>query len=64
MTTAAFLRPPGSYDWVSKNPRYLTAQAEFDTEELQVVEFGQGGILSPTDFGRLFHRVVMGQSDA
>lgn len=60
----SFLTAPGSYDWVSKNPRYLTAQAEFDTEELQVVEFGQGGILSPTDFGRLFHRVVMGQSDA
>lgn len=53
-----FMTDEANYGWVEANPRYVSAQAEFDTEELKRVTF-QKGVLTVTPFGRRFHEVAV-----
>lgn len=53
-----YLTASGKYDWADTNPRVVELRASEDTDEFKRVDI-EKGILSVTEFGRAFYRVVM-----
>ncbi|APE18264.1 hypothetical protein BOH72_26275 [Mycobacterium sp. WY10] len=52
------LKAENAYAWVRENPKYVSAQQQYDTPEQKVITFGEG-VVSATQFGKLFHSVVI-----
>jgi hypothetical protein len=57
-----FLVADEAYDWAESNPRTVELRAALDTEGFQRITV-ERGLLTVTDFGKAFWRVVIAPGD-